>query len=379
MSKHLLDDRPAALSKWATWHGAHASEMQTNVTERLMGGMIANSPRKVYSGLFKRWGEHRSVLGQSQYLSTEPADQDENEAAVIAYVVLNLGTMERDVGTVQNHLQSIGYFRKAKFGATPLREMFRLQNVIKGARREKGPAERKLPVTTEDLNHIYDVIDWPNPDSVTLWCTISIAWFFMLRMSEYLDRGAKTAGDNTRRPLTTDEIEPLRDGRRAVWSAGVNEISIYISGSKTDWLNQGMVRSHNLIPSSEPNSHLCPARCLIRLWELAPAKFRRNTAAVLPSWKSGTPIKPDRVVALLRSAVFKQGFNPTAFSLHSLRAGGATALYRATWNIELVARAGRWGTSSISAYLWESHEVMRGLGKLMAQGGHTHSIGTLGI
>ena len=158
----------------------------------------------------------------------EPEDQYCNDAAVIAYVVLNLGPMERDIGTVQNHLHAIGYFHKMQFGLNPLRYMRRLQNLMKGARRAKGPAKRKLPVTTEDLNHIYNMADWANPDSVTVRCAIAIAWFFMLGMSEYIDGGGRASGDKTRHPLTTDEIEPLRGGLRAEWSEGVNEISIYI-------------------------------------------------------------------------------------------------------------------------------------------------------
>ena len=140
---------------------------------------------------------------------------------------------------------------------------------------------------------------------------------FTIRISEYLDGGGRATGDKTRHPPTTDEIEPSRDGLRAEWSEGVNEISIYISGSKTDWLNQSMVRSHNLIPSSEPDARLCPVRGLTMFWEIRPPEFRRNTDAVFSSWKSGKPIKADRAVAMLSLAVLKQGFNHTAFSLHS--------------------------------------------------------------
>ena len=132
-----------------------------------------------------------------------------------------------------------------------------------------------------------------------------------------------------------------------------------------------MVRSRNMIPSDVENSHLCPVRGLKRLWKLPPSKFHRNNDRVFAPWKSGRPIKPDRIVALLRAAVFEQDMWHNAFSLHSLRAGGATALYRTAGNIELVARMGIWKTSSVSPYLCESHEIMRGPGRIMAQGGHT--------
>lgn len=61
-----------------------------------------------------------------------------------------------------------------------------------------------MPATAEDLNKIYDAIDWENPDSVTLRCVISIAWFSMLRMGEYIDKQSSSAegGEtNLRHPL----------------------------------------------------------------------------------------------------------------------------------------------------------------------------------
>ena len=374
MERFSSDNKPVALSNWAAWGGTSAVKMQNKITEGLIGGMVADSTRRVYQGQFARWTAHRSVLGHGPYLSSDPNDDDANEAAVIAYVVLNIGPLERDIGTVQNHLQAIGYFHKIYYGRNPLRSMTRLQNLMKGARREKGPTNRKMPVTIEDLNCIHSSVDWDNPDSVTLWCTIIIAWFFMLRMSEYLETGnQKSQCDEKRQrhPLLMSDIEPLIGGKKCEWSERVEEISIHISGSKTDYLNQGMIRSIGAIPVNEPNSHLCPVRALIRLWNIRPSKFYKNIDRTFATWSSGQPMRTEHLVSVLRMAVFSQGLNPNAFSLHSLRAGGATALYRATGNIELVARMGRWETSSISAYLWESHQVMRGLGQLMATGGHT--------
>ena len=103
-----------------------------------------------------------------------------------------------------------------------------------------------------------------------------------------------------------------------------------------------MARSSNLIPEEVPNSHLRPLSSLIKLWKICPANFHRGDERVFASWRSGKPINPDRVLALLRMAVFEQGLSPTALSLNSMRAVGATALYRETGNVELVAGMGRW-------------------------------------
>ena len=127
LRRHTLDGRPVALARWATWKGQNATEIQHDIAHRLVGGMVSESTKQVYGGLFKKWTAHRRALGKPPLLTDDPNDADTNEAAVIAYVVLNLGPLERDVGTVQNHLQAIGYHHKIHYGDNPLRSMTRLQ------------------------------------------------------------------------------------------------------------------------------------------------------------------------------------------------------------------------------------------------------------
>lgn len=85
-----------------------------------------------------------------------------------------------------------------------------LQNLTLGGRREKGPTKRKMPVTADDMEKIYDFADWGNPDSVTLWCTASIAWFFTLRRGymEIVPKSDEDGDVNLRHPCLTDDIEP---------------------------------------------------------------------------------------------------------------------------------------------------------------------------
>ena len=162
-----------------------------------------------------------------EYLYTRLWNKERNESAVAAYVALNLCPMER--GAAQNHLQAVGYFRKSRFGATPIREMTRPENLTKGAWRERGPCKRKLSVTAENLNRIYDKVDWGNPGSVSIWCAISVDWFFILRMCEYLEKRARKVPNNDnvhRRPLRADEIEPLKNGQMDEWPGEINEIPL---------------------------------------------------------------------------------------------------------------------------------------------------------
>ena len=155
--------------------------------------MVAKAPMRVYNVLFERRSRRRYALGRHPYFPTLPGKEEENVAAVIAYVAPNSGPLERDVGESQGHLQAIGYFRKVTNGANPPNDMAGLKNLMCGARCGKETEKRHPPVSADDLDRLYDTIDWAYPDAVTLWRTSPIARFFMLRMGEYLAKGSKRA------------------------------------------------------------------------------------------------------------------------------------------------------------------------------------------
>ncbi len=61
------------------------------------------------------------------------------------------------------------------------------------------------------------------------------------------------------------------------------------------------------------------------------------------------------------------GVDPDKIGSHSLRFGGATALYAAYQDTGLVQRWGRWSSGAFQGYLWESKESMKGVSKAMAK------------
>ena len=95
---------------------------------------------------------------------------------------------------------------------------------------------------------------------------------------------------------------------------------------------------------------------------------------ISPSWRNGNAINSGHLTPLTRSAVFKKGSNPAAFSLNSIRDEWANALHHATKDVELVARVGRRGAKSISPYLWEIPQMLAALGVLMVGNPNTRYI-----
>ncbi|CAK0855889.1 unnamed protein product, partial [Prorocentrum cordatum] len=106
--------------------------------------------------------------------------------------------------------------------------------------------------------------------------------------------------------------------QRVVSFQDADEMVIYIKGSKTDQLNVGTVRNH---------------------------------------YRHGTTLRPIAAMERLQE-----------IGSHSLRIGGATAMYHVTEDLSRVRRFGRWQSDAFHGYLWESHEPMKGISGKMARG-----------
>ncbi len=69
---------------------------------------------------------------------------------------------------------------------------------------------------------------------------------------------------------------------------------------------------------------------------------------------------------LLELATRATGGDPGRIGSHSLRIGGATALYHTVKDLAYAQRFGRWAGDSYHVYLWDSHDLTKGLAAKMA-------------
>ena len=68
---------------------------------------------------------------------------------------------------------------------------------------------------------------------------------------------------------------------------------------------------------------------------------------------------------MLRRAALACGDDPGRMAAHSLRFGGATALWAAFQDSALVQRWGRWKSDAFHGYLWEGRDNARGVAEKM--------------
>ena len=107
---------------------------------------------------------------------------------------------------------------------------------------------------------------------------------------------------------------------------------------------------------------------MAELYRAAPHRFQGERANE-PLFLKGTgePIRREEIQHLLELSAVAFGINSDRMGSHSLRIGGATALYHTVQDLEFVKRFGRWKSDAFHGYLWESHEPQRGISEGMVK------------
>ena len=157
--------------------------------------------------------------------------------------------------------------------------------------------------------------------------------------------------------LRVGEIEGLRmkDIRLNIDDDGDTTLTIHIISSKTDQYNDGAFKTLKSVP--EP---ICP----VKMW----SKFMSSvTYDTLSAQKIFPPGIRSRLTVFLRLAGVSNGIASSRIGNHSLRSGGATAMFQAGYDIEVIKRWGRWRSGSFHSYLWNDQRILATIGRGMSE------------
>eukprot|EP00971_Amphidinium_carterae_P133330 2640837-Amphidinium_carterae.1 len=180
-----------------------------------------------------------------------------------------------------------------------------------------------------------------------------------MRVTEY----AYSNGWDYDKVLTGADVAPRAAGQETYYFKDADEVMLWFKASKADQVKFGCARNHY-----RTGRVVCAVQALSELQAHWPQRFRGSEQTEpLFKWSDGSPLKREQVQAILEKAAVANGFDYRRFRTHSLRIGGATALYHVRPDIQLIQRFGRWTSSAFQAYLWESNEAVLGLSEAMAR------------
>ena len=298
------------------------------------------------------------------YLTGETKDErkaDEDE--LLRFMTYLAHVMQRTEGTVKQRLFAIKMGHLVAGHDDPTLNRVRIWAALNGFKRWQPETKRKYPVLPGMLvwirRHLSSCDTLSKGDQVILWAAIMVGFFFLLRASEFLVTVGRSWGST--RTLKGSDIEARKDNMQVTNFHQAEEVVIYLKGSKTDQY-QGTVRNQ-----FKSGSELCVVSALADYQSIKPERFAgAEENQPLFRFEDGKPLQRGDIQNLIQLAAVADGQSTTRYGSHSLRIGGATAMYQTTKDLDVVKRFGRWNSDAFHGYLWESHERQRDLAKGMA-------------
>lgn len=325
----------------------------------------AEGTHRVYDGAWKRWIIFCETRGQAKFLVGQTtAEHREEEDQVLDYIVHLSKTMLRAAKTVENATFAVRARHLQQGFNNPLDHMPRVRLAIKGLKRVKGATSRKWPVTAAMLRRAANTLDPGKADGAVLLAALETAWNFLLRASEYVRHPGKAPDRN--KVLRGCDVSLQRAGVPCGLGEEPDEIVLRILGTKVDQLNVGQVRNHY---ATGDGTWLCPVRVLANLRKHFPDRFADGPEGLRPLFRysNGEVVSRKDVTDLIERAAIQEGVPAENVGSHSLRIGGACALYHVYGSVDMVRRFGRWASSSFHVYPWEARTSDKGIAADMSK------------
>ena len=333
--------------------------------EEHMDGDKAPSTKKAYNAAWCKWCDWARRQGWLSPYLDHRADPVTNENKVLGYLGY-LGWLGTTVATMKQAVFALKDAHKRAGHGDTTNKMHRLWIVLNSLDRMSAKKPRRLGVTVPMLKWIGQHLEKGaesygelKVDCRMLQAALLTAWFFMMRAKEYCD----SSGVDEEMILRGQDVVLTARGQEAKEGFPVEEATIQFRKTKADQEAFGTCKT---MLRTEVQ-HVCVVNALEKLFEAAPRRFRGPEAHLpLFRWATGGVLKRLEVQNILQKAARATGLPAERFQSHSLRIGGASALFQATGEVELVKRTGRWTSSAVHRYLHDSGDVLKGLSKKMA-------------
>lgn len=194
-------------------------------------------------------------------------------------------------------------------------------------------SDKRLPFTVDDLQKLVSAIPiiLEDPYQQTMYkAMILTAFFGLLRVGEMAQ--SKHGHENIIKRQSVQEV--------------------YIN-SKVKYINISMsVYKHSqgqptIIPvSRQPLREICPVRALLQYMQDSPCQH-----GPLFRFRSGASVSVSDFRSVLRSLVVECHLDPTTYTSHSLRIGGATHAHLNNMSTAQICRLGRWKSTAYKKYI----------------------------
>lgn len=252
---------------------------------------------------------------------------------VLAYYIQFLALNFRAHGSILNYISGLRFAHVLLGYEFPDIRVPELRLLLRGiARLSLHVVRQAKPVDAALLLRWSRLVDWSCPRSVTMWCISLFAFFLMARKSNLVfSPGAQV---DPRMIICRGDIKRSRSG-----------LTVTFRKTKTRQFGGKGLRVP-LVP--HPNKMLCPVTAFLRMVAMIPAPPPAVAFISLPLLR---PVTYAEWSEYVRSSVGQLGENPTLFSSHSFRRGGASHAFRSGVPPELIQLHGGWTSDAFRRYI----------------------------
>jgi hypothetical protein len=296
---------------------------------------LAASTSAEYKEHFKYWVRFCYLFGMAACMFCP------SEIAVLLYVTFLAASVNpRTIGTYLSGLKHS--LVQGRFLAPGVWESWLLlPRVLQGIKRKMSSlVNRKLAITPIMLRAMCAFIP-STADAICVWAAMLVCFYGFLRKSHVCVGG------------NTILVPHLLLKRRDV-HIDLSRYCIVLSlrFAKT---NQYGDHVHEVVIKGVPGCVLDPVRWLALYFKMVPASLD-SPCFVLPTPHGGLqPLTYALLVQSMKRWLAQAGFNPDAYSGHSLRRGGATAAFHAGVDPLFIRLQGDWSSDAWLLYVSLSH------------------------
>lgn len=257
---------------------------------------------------------------------------------------------ENSVRTILSKISHISWFHECNLGyRVGLHAGYKL--AVRGMQRLSAPPARKQPITLQILQEMRRRCNFSITHDRVLWGAAFMGYYFLLRRSEYLAEGKHKAKKYI---IRGEDIRfENRFGHQVYNLADIEAVMVTFTGSKTDQF--GNRTSRTLFRSG--SSCACPVLAARSLMENC-SRLNIPLSDPLCSVKPGAILSAKDMAVAIKQSATQLGYNPDQYGTHSMRSGGATALFSSGVDRLVIKLFGRWSSDTYEIYTrMSSHQV----------------------
>ena len=236
-------------------------------------------------------------------------------------------------GHIKNVIGGIRYLHHTTGHDFPTDSVW-LEDTLQGLKRRlKGTPKQVLPIDPVILRRMFPFVNLESSSDIAMWVGCLLAFFTLFRKANLCPKDKNFDPETI---LTRDDVVLDESGQRVL---------VFVNFSKT---NQFARRQYCIpIPRNDD-----PALDLYRYVELLYCKVKGKDDSPVLSYSSTGFIMHRTFTTKLKSWLTKAGLDPSLFSGHSFRRGGASYLYSIGGSTLMVQVMGDWRSQVFTRYLY---------------------------